>query len=81
MRSGRGDLVFLGQRDAWPLFNMAMNMLPRRLKADVTVHGGAMKRVATMAAPKMRLADAAAAEGRGMLLMAYLLEVRVGCCV
>jgi integrase len=34
-----GDLIFPGQRDGRPLSNMAMNMLLRRLKAEVTVHG------------------------------------------
>lgn len=34
-----GDLIFPGQRDGRPLSNMAMLMLLRRLKSDVTVHG------------------------------------------
>lgn len=34
-----GDLIFPGQKDGKPLSNMAMAMLLRRLKAEVTVHG------------------------------------------
>lgn len=34
-----GDLVFPGQKAGRPLSNMAMEMLLRRMKVDVTVHG------------------------------------------
>jgi integrase len=34
-----GDYVFVGQKSGRPLSNMALEMLLRRLKVDVTVHG------------------------------------------
>ena len=34
-----GDFVFFGQRPRRPLSNMSMEMLLRRMKVDVTVHG------------------------------------------
>src|SRR6476619_6654221 len=35
----RGDYVFPGQKPDRPLSNMAMEMMLRRMKVDVTVHG------------------------------------------